>query len=65
MFGHQVTLADGSTVTADEAYLRESVTNPDAKIVKGFNAGIMPKNFGTSLTPDQINQLVEYMKALQ
>lgn len=63
--GSQATLADGSTVTRDDAYLRESITAPNAKVVKGFNPGIMPGTFGQSLTPDQINQLVEYMKTLK
>ncbi len=41
LFGSQVALADGTTVTADEAYLKESITNPSAKIVKGF-PNVMP-----------------------
>lgn len=40
---------DGSTVQADEAYLRESIVDPEAKIVKGFSAGIMPSDFGQKL----------------
>ena len=39
--GSEVTLTDGSTVTADSAYIRESITDPDAKIVEGFSPGIM------------------------
>lgn len=63
--GSQATLADGSTVTRDDAYLKESITAPNAKVVKGFNAGIMPANFGTTLKPEQIDQLVEYMKSIK
>ena len=63
--GSQATLADGSTVTRDDAYLKESITTPNAKVVKGFNAGIMPANFGTTLKPEQIDQLVEYMKSIK
>ena len=33
----------------DEAYLPESIVDPDARIVKGFTAGIMPKDFGDKL----------------
>ena len=61
----QATLADGSTVTRDDAYLKESIVSPNAKVVKGFNPGIMPQNFGTTLKPEQIDQLVEYMKSLK
>ena len=35
--------ADGSTVVADEAYLTESIVDPAAKVVQGFQPGIMPK----------------------
>ena len=63
--GSQVALADGSTVTADEAYLKESIISPDAKVVKGFAPGIMPKGFGDKLKPDQIDALIEYMKTLK
>jgi mono/diheme cytochrome c family protein len=36
LYGHEVTLEDGSTVTADDAYLHESIVNPTAKIVQNF-----------------------------
>ena len=39
--GSQVQLDNGQTVTADDAYLQESIENPDAKIVKGFQKGVM------------------------
>ena len=60
-----IKLTDGTTVTADEAYLKESIISPDAKVVKGFAPGIMPKNFGDKLKPDQIEALIEYMKTLK
>ena len=52
--GRQTTLADGTTVTADDSYLKESIASPDAKVVKGFTAGVMPKDYGTKLKPEQI-----------
>jgi cytochrome c oxidase subunit 2 len=64
VFGHEVTLQDGSTITADEAYLRESILNPSAKIVQGFQ-DIMPKNFGEQLTDAQISDLIAYIKTIQ
>jgi cytochrome c2 len=63
--GRQTTLADGTTVTADDAYLKEAIVSPDAKVVKGFAPGIMPKGFGDKLKPDQIEALIEYMKSLK
>ncbi|MDH4585691.1 c-type cytochrome [Pseudomonas sp. BN415] len=41
LYGHRVTLADGSQVAADDAYLKESVLAPAAKLVQGF-APVMP-----------------------
>ena len=40
--GMSVTLADGSTVTADAPYLERAITDADAQIVKGYHAGVMP-----------------------
>jgi len=65
LFNSQVTLADGSTVTADEAYLLESIVNPGAKISKGFPAGVMPGNFGTQMTEQQINDVIAYIESLK
>ena len=39
--GGTSTLADGQTVTADDAYLERSIADPDAQIVKGYRAGLM------------------------
>jgi cytochrome c oxidase subunit II len=64
VFGHEVTLVDGSTVLVDEAYLRESIIDPSAKIVQGFQ-DLMPKNFAEQLTDDQISDLIEYIKTIQ
>lgn len=63
--GHDVELAAGGTVKADDAYIKESITNPNAKVVKGFAAGVMPQTFGTQLTPEQIDQLVAYINSLK
>ena len=48
----KVQLADGSTVTADDAYIRESILNPNAKIVAGYQP-LMP-TFQGQLTEEQI-----------
>lgn len=64
VFGHEVTLSDGSTLTADEAYLRESILNPSAKIVQGFQ-DVMPKNFADQLTDAQISDLIAYIKTIK
>jgi cytochrome c oxidase subunit 2 len=61
-FGSQVSLASGGTVTADEGYLRESIINPQAKLVAGFGP-IMP-TFQGQVTEEQLVQLLAYIKSL-
>src|SRR5262249_1057134 len=54
LFGHTVQLQGGGTVVADEAYIRESIVNPQAKIVNGF-APIMP-TFQGMVSEEQLLQ---------
>jgi cytochrome c oxidase subunit 2 len=65
LYGAAVALADGTTVKADDAYLKESVLLPNAKMVKGFQPNIMPQNFREKLSDDQINDMIEYIKSLK
>lgn len=44
-----------------EAYVKESIVDPEKVVVSGYPAGVMPSNFGSSLTPDQIDALVQYL----
>lgn len=62
LFGRTVTLADGGTVTADEDYIRESIVDPNAKVVKGFQP-IMP-TFKDSLGSGDITAVIVYLKSL-
>ena len=63
LYGGTVKLDGGSTVKADDAYLRESITNPRAKVVSGF-APVMP-SFQGLVTEDGMLQLLEYIKSLE
>jgi protein SCO1/2 len=63
IFGHKVLLSDGRTVTADEAYVRESILDPGAKIVAGYPP-VMP-SYRDQLTDTELNQMIEYLKQLQ
>lgn len=63
LFGRKVFLANGQTLTADEAYIRESIENPQAKIVTGFNP-IMP-TFQGQVSPEQLIQIISFIKSLQ
>jgi cytochrome c oxidase subunit 2 len=63
LYGAQVLLADGTTVTADEAYIRECILRPNAKIVAGYQP-VMPA-FQGQLSEEQILALIAYIKSLQ
>jgi cytochrome c oxidase subunit 2 len=63
VYGAKILLADGSTVIADEAYIRESILLPNAKIVAGYQP-VMP-TFQGQLTEEQILALTAYIKSLQ
>lgn len=62
VYGKPVLLDNGTTVVADENYLRESILNPGAKVVSGFKP-IMP-TFNGIVTEDQLLSLISYMKSL-
>lgn len=44
------------------AQISESITDPAAEITPGFPAGVMPANYGQTLTPQQLRQLVAYLQ---
>ncbi len=63
LFGKPVQLQRGRTVTADEAYIRESILDPQAKIVAGYPP-IMP-TFKGLISEDGILQIIAYIKSLK
>lgn len=63
VFGKKTQLQTGESVTVDEGYVRESILNPQAKLVAGFGA-IMP-TFQGQVREDQLMQLVAFIKSLQ
>lgn len=60
LFGSQRSLEDGSTVRADEAYLRESITTPGAQLAKGFPPVMVSYKFSA----EQLDALIAYIKTL-
>jgi cytochrome c oxidase subunit 2 len=62
LFGQTVLLAGGKTVDADEAYVRESILDPAAKVVDGYQP-IMP-TFRGLVTEENVVELIEYVKSL-
>lgn len=63
VYGNPVKLDDGRSVTADDAYIRESIVNPNAKIVSGFKRDIMP-TFQGQVSEEGLMQLIAYVKSL-
>jgi cytochrome c oxidase subunit 2 len=62
VFGQKTKLQTGQEQTVDEAYIRESILNPQAKLVEGFGP-IMP-TFQGQVSEDQLVQLVAFIKSL-
>jgi cytochrome c oxidase subunit 2 len=62
IFGKTIQLQGGGTATVDEAYVRESIVNPQAKVVAGFQP-IMP-TFQGLVTEEQLLQLIAYVRSL-
>jgi cytochrome c oxidase subunit 2 len=62
LFGHTVQLQGGGTAVADESYIRESIVNPQAKIVNGYPP-LMP-TFQGMVTEEQLLQLIAYVRSL-
>ena len=62
LFGKSVQLADGRKLVADETYIRESIVNPNAKMVAGFQP-LMP-TFQGLISEEGLLQLVAYIKSL-
>jgi cytochrome c oxidase subunit 2 len=63
LYNRPVELAGGGRVIADESYIRESILNPNAQIVYGYQSNVMP-NFTGQVTEEQVLALISYIKAL-
>lgn len=63
LYGSQIPLESGETVTADDAYIHESIVAPNAKIHQGFPPAMPP--FAGILTEEQIAGVIAYIKTLE
>ncbi|MGH8212013.1 MAG: cytochrome c oxidase subunit II [Rhodanobacteraceae bacterium] len=61
VYGRTVHLADGSNVTADDIYIRDSILLPDKQVVAGY-APIMP-SFQGQASEDDLLALIAYLKS--
>jgi cytochrome c oxidase subunit 2 len=62
IFGTEVKLVGGGSVTANDEYIRNSILNPASQVVEGYQP-IMP-TFKGQVTEEQLNALVAYIKSL-
>lgn len=53
--------ADQRPGESPEQYTEEAIVEPDAFVVQGFPAGIMPNTYGELLEPEQLDLLVDYL----
>ena len=58
LYGRSDKLTDGSTVTVNDAYMRETIVKPEAKVVAGIRAG----NAKTELSEEEIDDIIEYLR---
>jgi cytochrome c oxidase subunit 2 len=61
LYGRSQTMTDGSIVTVDDAYIRESIHQPKAKILKGFQP-TMPT---PQVTDADVDKIVDYLKTIK
>lgn len=62
LFGSQVSLSNGTSVTADEAFIIESILNPSVQIVAGFENQVMPAYV---FTEEELASIIAYLKTLK
>ena len=62
LYGSTVMLSDNTSIKADDNYIRESILNPEAKIVRGF-APVMP-TFQGQVNEDDLLKLLAYVKSI-
>ena len=64
LYQSNVTLSDGTTVPANEDYLKTAIVNPNLQVVAGFSPNVMP-NFADTLDQTMVEALVAYIETLK
>jgi cytochrome c oxidase subunit 2 len=64
VYGSQEALSDGTTVIVNDDYLHESIIDPAAKLVQGFQ-NLMPNTYRDQLTDEQIADIIEFIKTVR
>jgi predicted ribosomally synthesized peptide with SipW-like signal peptide len=53
---------DGALEGKPASFIEESIVDPNKEIAKGYPPDVMPQNFGETLSPEELNALVKYLK---
>jgi len=67
IYGHTATVVTGGNereITVDDEYIKKSIYDPNADVVKGFNKGLMLSYTG-QLSEEDVKQITEYLKTLK
>jgi cytochrome c oxidase subunit 2 len=64
IWGEKHKMSDGVEVVVDEAYIKESILKPHAKLVEGYGP-VMPAMYEGKLTDENIKDITEYIKSLK
>ena len=64
LYGRAETFEDGSTDTADEAYIYEAIREPGKRVVQGY-PNAMPVAISADMSDEQIQDLIEFIKTLK
>lgn len=63
LYGAELPLASGETVTGDDAYITNSILNPNDQVHEGYPSNVMPSYAGR-ISDQQIADIIAYMKTL-
>lgn len=64
LYGSTVTLDDGSTILADQAYLSSSIVEPNLYIHQGYPSNVMP-SFGDIFDQTQVESIVAFIESIK
>jgi cytochrome c oxidase subunit 2 len=64
LYGKDILMSDNTVVKADENYIRESILNPQAKVVKGFAIPSLMPTFQGQVNEDDLIKLLAYLRSL-
>ncbi|MCO6437586.1 MAG: cytochrome c oxidase subunit II [Phycisphaerae bacterium] len=65
LFGQQIRLRDGSLITADEQYIRESILDPNAKIAAGYAYPSLMPTYKGQISESEMRDLIQFIQDLR